>query len=271
MILTQGIYAGIPMDCYIADPAPEPSVSTKVIKNLVSKTPAHAYIDHPRFSTRGDDSTPRSDLGTLAHAMLFGGDKSVVVIDAKDWRKKETQDRRDKARADGKLPVLEDDYLSMFACVDSIKQFLSTCKIDINSGMCEHTLIWQEDGVWCRARPDWFTTGLVLDLKTTECAEPGRWIKSTMLNSQYYLQAVHYLCGLRELGFDIDKFVFLCAEIDAPYCCSLVGLSDAFIEHGMSLRKVALKKWKECLESRRWPGYNPDVHYAELPQYLNPV
>src|SRR5689334_5544259 len=106
-----GIYR-IPLNEYIADPAPEPSLNAGTAHRILEESPRHAWEQHPRLNPNySNEQSSRLDLGTIAHALLLEHDDSrVVVIDADDWRTKTAKEERDVARALGKLPILKALY-----------------------------------------------------------------------------------------------------------------------------------------------------------------
>ena len=102
-ILTEaGVYE-IAEDVYHADPVPGGSLSSSGARKLLPPScPARFRHerDHPPAST------PSMERGTAAHRLVLGTGAEIVQVDAADWRTKAAQDERDKARADGKVPLL---------------------------------------------------------------------------------------------------------------------------------------------------------------------
>src|SRR5262249_25182670 len=155
--LLPGIYS-MPLEKYVNDPCPKPSLNSGTAYTLLNQSPAHAYVQHPRLnpSYEGEESS-RLDLGTIAHAILLEGDNSrITVIAADNWRTKVAQEARDNARAQGKLPILLKDMDSVTAMVSVAAKAIANSQIadDWRDGVSEQTLIWEENGVWFRSRPD---------------------------------------------------------------------------------------------------------------------
>ncbi len=265
--LAAGIHAGVPMQDYINDPCEDPSLSKGVIDKLVHRSAAHAHQDHPRLSGSKQDATKRSDLGSAAHAMLLGGAEAIVFVDAKDWRTDAAKNTRDTARKENRIPMLAKEAKALDAMVSIARPILES----FGAGDVENTLIWQEDnGVWGRARPDWLAEprDTVIDYKTSKTADPDEWIRTVLHRSNYALQAGWYLRGLDVLlGAKERDFLFLVQEIEPPYCCSVVGAGPQMIELAQSKIRAALKLWRICLQSKKWPGYHPQTHWADVPEY----
>jgi hypothetical protein len=252
------------MQEYQADKlAPEPSLSSHIANILLTQSPRHAWFAHPRLNPnyKSEESTD-FDLGACAHAVLLEGEGAVAAVEAKDWRTKEAQQTREALREQGKIPVLAHKLVAIRSMADAARAALAACElgpIDLTSGKAEEVHIWQEDGVWCRARLDWRRPGLTLDYKSTAgSASPSAWIRNQMVPMGFDVQAVHYGRATHD-----KQFVFLVQENYPPYECSFVGLSPAMIDVAQRKWDLALALWKRCLQTGKWPGYPLHIAYAE--------
>lgn len=273
-MLIEGIH-NIPLADYINDPAPEPSLNASIAHTLLTQTPAHARMAHPRLTPQQErEESSRLDLGTIAHALLLEDDESrVVVVREADWRKKDAKDQRDDARRAGKLPILEADYELVVDMVESAQCTIAESEIanDFAEAIPEQTLIWQEADIWCRCRPDKATPDwrVVFDYKTAAgTAHPAVWAKSSMVRYGYDLQAAINLRGVQALGLaERTTFVFLVQEIEPPYALSIVSLAPAWLSLANDKLRIAMSLWKGCTRKNKWPGYPARVAYVEPPAY----
>jgi len=261
---------------YIRDPAPTPSLSASIAHLLLTRSAKHAQLAHPRLNPAWQpDATEQTDVGSIAHALLLDRDESrVVVIDASDWRTRAAKDQRDAARAEGKLPILTDRYGEVVHMVLAARQAIADAPeiaAAFADGRPEQTLLWQEQGTWCRCRPDWMThdTRLLIDYKTTAAsAEPDRWARGMLLDMGYDLQAALGLRAVRALFRPRDaSFVFMVQETDPPYAVSFVGLSPEWEAFAAQKLRHALALWRHCVETDRWPSYPSRVCWAEPPAW----
>lgn len=257
---------------YHADPSPVPSLSNSIANILLTRSPYHAWLSHPKLNPNFQpDESSRFDLGSAAHAMLLESDATkICVIDAPDWRTKKAKEERDQARANGLLPILAKHDYAVKKMVNAAHAFLEQSELRgiLQDGDAEQTLMWEDDGVHCRSRLDWMTSDnvVILDYKTTEVAAPDFFIRQ-IGRMGYDLQAAFYTRGVHVCTGANPTFVFLAQEIDAPYACSLVSLSNAYIEVAMQKYRTALQTWKECMESGKWPTYPTRICYAEPPAW----
>lgn len=264
-----GIYS-LPSEQYHADPCAVPSLSNSIAKALLDQSPMHARMAHPKLNpAHRPDENSRFDLGSAAHAVLLEGNQSkVCVIDAADWRTKDAKAKRDEARANGLLPILAKHDSAIKRMVKAAQDFISASPLRgvWKAGKPEQTVIWEDEGVTCRAMMDWLTDDrkLILDYKTTDSAHPdvfGRQIA----RMGYDMQAAFYTSGIIAQGYDEPRFVFLAQEIEPPHACSLVELHSSYMEiaHAKYTRAVSL--WRECMTRNQWPAYPTTITTALPP------
>ncbi|UCH47740.1 MAG: PD-(D/E)XK nuclease-like domain-containing protein [Betaproteobacteria bacterium] len=87
----------------------------------------------------------------------------------------------------------------------------------LSAGNKELSIYWiDEVGARWKARPDCFTRGIVLDLKTTSDCRPDAF-KRTREHFGYDLQAAHYVEAVTRLTGSTPQFAFLSVELSAPY------------------------------------------------------
>lgn len=286
--MNPGIY-DIPMARYLADPCPEPSLSSSCANLLLAKSPAHARLYHPRLGAAGrDDDSNAADIGTLAHDMLFGGEGKICVIEpamypAKNgnipdgWTNTAIRAARDTARNNGLTPILGAQYGAVKNMVKAAKAFIDAPDSEIpgilGHGKAEQTIIWREGQAWCRARPDWLTDdySVLLHYKTTKAsAKPEAFIRGIMDSMGYDMAIAFYKRGLdyvfeRDDGYlpDHVRHLMLVQEQVPPYACSLIDLSPAKMAIANAKAMRAIMTWQRCMETGNWPAYSPRVHSAE--------
>lgn len=271
--MNPGIYT-MPMAEYQADPCPKPSLSSGIAQTLVTRSPYHAWCEHPKLGNYPQEENSTLDYGAACHAVLLEGNESVLsVIEADDWRTKIAKEARDLARQCGKIPVLARQYDKIGLMVKAALEALAGCedftRDDWLGGASERTIIWKEDEVWCRARPDRMSADrkILWDYKTTTNANPEAFIRQ-IFTMGYEMQAAHYLRGNAATGGPEDAtWLWLVQETEAPFACSFVGMSPSLREHAETKRFWAVQQWRDCLESGHFPAYPAKVCYADAPAW----
>jgi len=258
---------------YLADPCPIPSLSRSVIKDLVSKTPRHAYWNHPKLNKeyKPEESEKKFDIGTAAHSVFLQGDNIAVCLNFDDWKTKKAREARDDARSNGLIPLLPEQYDNVLAMVEVGRKALknSELAIDIKDGDSEVTYIWKDGETFCRIRPDWISKDriVILDYKTSsQSAEPEQFSK-TVVNYGYDIQDAFYKRGVRNIEGTEPSFIFMAQEVEPPHLCSFIELDMQFQDMGEQKVKRGLHLWRECMKSGKWPGYSEGIYTIEPPAY----
>lgn len=265
----------LPADEYHADQVADvPSLSRSIAHILCTQTPAHARHAHPKLNPDFKrEEAAKFDVGTSAHALLFHGEPGVEVCAFSDWRTNAAKEQRDAARAAGRLPMLTDQWAETQAMVAAAREQLAeldVAPIPFADGKPERTLVWDDDGVSCRARVDFLHDDLATidDYKTTSrSANPDAFIR-TIFSMGYDIQAAFYLRGLEAVGGSPDAdFRFVAQETFPPYALSVVSLGPAAMTIAEKKVTFAIATWRRCLERDEWNGYPTQIAYAELPAW----
>lgn len=258
----------VTMEAYTRDElGDEPTLSAGVAHTALTRSSLHAKWQHPKLSPEYEpEESTRFDIGTAAHALLLEGSEDCIAwIDFPDYKKGEARLEAAAARLQGKTPVLVKYQKPLGAMVASAMSYIDQTELAgiFDNGDPEVTGIWEVGGVWCRMRIDWLKRDrrVMLNYKTTRCAEPAAFIRS-MVPLGYDLSAVFYEGGMKALGHQTEQF-FLAQEIEPPYACKLIGLSPAMREIATRKRDEAIAIWQNCLKKKLWHGYSPSIAYAE--------
>lgn len=272
MSLTEGIHQ-IGEAEYHADPCPQPSLSSSIARLLLNQSPRHAWTAHPRLNKNHEpEERGIFDIGSAAHRVVLGKGADLAIIEADSFRTKAAQEARDKARAEGKIPMLTDQFEAVVAMHQAGRAQLSAheeASGAFTNGQAEVTLVWREGDIWCRCRLDWLPADRVFfdDYKTTTDASPDAVVR-TVFGNGYDVQAAFYRRGIRKiLAVPDPRFRFVVQEKAAPYALTVAALTPAALD--MADRKVdtALALWSQCLKANQWPGYPGRTVYVEPPAW----
>jgi len=257
---------------YHADPCPEPSASSSILRKILSGSARHAWLAHPKLG--GAVQEPRStfDLGTAAHALLLEGEDGIAIVEADDWRTKAAREARDEARAAGKIPMLPEQAAECYAMVEAARDQLRPFGL-LAEPAPESTLIWRQGPHWCRARLDRFESRTVIDYKTTaRSARPGL-VDRLVWSMGYDVQIAWYLDGATAVtGDDQIQHRLIVQEVTPPYALSVLALGPAAMGSARGRMRAAWNVWAGCLQKGRepehWPLYDPEVVEIGAPAWL---
>lgn len=276
-IATAGLAPGfhkIEAAAYHADPCAVPSLSSSIARMLTKESPLHAWARHPRLNPQAlVDESEAFDIGTAAHALLIeGGMDNVEIIEYGDWRTNAAKEARDDARSRGMTPLLRKHWVSVEAMVTAANIQLDANTADprpFTDGAPEQTIIWEEDGVTCRALIDWLHDdySAVDDYKTAANANPDKWTRGSLFDNGYDIQAAFYLRGIEKLTGERPEWRWVVQEKQPPYALAVVAPQPGVIELANAKVDYALTKWRDCLEKGVWPGYPTEVCWADLPAW----
>lgn len=268
----------VTLEQYHADPCATPSLSQSLSHTMLTESPAHAYLKHPKLGLKAeepDDPTAAMLRGTLTHKLTLGKGADVVIVEAKDWRTKAAQEAKIAALANGQVPVLAHVYAEVDAAVKAILAKLADRGI-ILDGQSEVAVEWTEEidperRVLCRAMLDHLamrSAPVVYDLKTISGAHPMK-CAARAYDMGYDIQAHAYRSAVRKLypeHVGREDFVFIFAETTPPYAVTLARPNGEMEQLGRSRWERALLSWYNCLTFDKWPEYTEEiVHLAPPP------
>lgn len=256
---------------YHSDPAPTPSLSNSIANILITQSPKHAWLAHPRLGNAAKSESNIFDIGSAAHRMLLEKtNDGIVIVEADNWMTKAAKEARANARSNGQFPILARHYTRTQEMVSAARTFMLTTELGdiLDSGLPERVLMWQEGETWCRSRLDLLSKDhqIIVDYKTTENAEPEAFIRQ-IARMGYDLQAEFYPRGVTAITGTEPRFVFLVQEVSPPYCCSLIALSNEYRVIGRTKFQRALESWQNNLANGVWPAYPGTILYAEPPAW----
>lgn len=262
-----GIYA-LTASEYLADPCARPSLNRGIAQRLVERSPAHAWMAHPRYGGASDDDgdDDTMDVGSAVHAAFLLGDDLIAEFPFSSWRSDAARARRAGARAAGKIPLLSEKAATVRALLDQLYLFRNTTGA-FTRGKPEQTVLWREGEVYCRAKPDWLPDDPVAplwDLKVTNgVASAGAW-KYRAYEVAADIQAVMYVRGVAKVrNRSPDGMRFCVIEQAPPHGIRVFRWSGEAEEIALAKFERAVELWGECQSTDRWPSYPTDEVFLD--------
>lgn len=259
----------MPAHVYLADPAPEPSLSSSIARTLVLETPVHAWHAHPRLNPEfvPDDVGAAGSVGAIAHRFLLGRGADFESVDADDWRTKAAKEQRERIVADGKTPLLLKQEVAAETIASAIGRAIASmpelADFEHPDARSEVVMVWQDPrGAWCRAMIDRLApSGRVFDIKTT-----GRGLADKTLQNRFddgfAVQPGFYLRGLEALWPEMAgrfRWTWIFAEQVEPFAVRAEEAGPFALKMGEEQVDYALRLWERCCRFNAWPGYSRRV------------
>lgn len=216
-------------------------------------------------------------LGTLVHTALLEPAKFENLI----WpstHKTYTESDKAAAAALGKLPYRKKDEEFIKLIKSEIPQNLLAQTLLSSAGRNEIVLVWERDGVLCKAKLDrLLEDGTVIDIKTTSTDITNEnAIEYDFRKYNYAWQTSHYLDGAKALGLTTkDDFIHMMipkagkdvkAE-DFVMDFLFVSLTDFDISNARLEYAPLFDLYKECKQNDKWPGPKPEIKDIVLRQF----
>ena len=261
---------------YLGDPAPEPSVTAGILRELLTGTPRHVFERTPRLNKHAaPENKALFDLGSAVHALFVGHGAALAVIKADSWRTNAAKAERAAAYDAGHTPILEKDYARVEAMADAAEaQFGQHAEIGplLAAMDREATIIWNEVGVTNRCRPDFLlslepTTPTIVHYKTTGTRLNPAVLPRYAAGAGWDLTAAHYAAGVLALTGHEPRQFFAVQENTPPYLGQVIELDPIFVACGDMCRELALGIWAKCLRENAWPGYPSGTLRLECPPW----
>lgn len=277
--MSAAILENVTAEQYHADPCALPSLSASIATQLVTRSPYHAYLYHPRLGGVKREASKEMDRGSLIHALVLGSPDECVIIDADNYRTKAAQERRDEARANGLTPILAREHAEVQEVADAIRVKMHAEGIDL-TGRSEVVVNWTEETpagkVLCRGMMDHLieNRAVIFDLKNSVNAHPKKFAASC-IEYGYDIQFAAYTSAFRKLRPDLagrERFTWLIIEelpAGSPdrVILTVAEPSAMMRELGKHRWEKACAQWAQCVESGVWPGYSVGTAKIDPPAW----
>lgn len=247
--------------------AAAPALSQTILKNILSKSPAHA-----QQQVVGQIDTPAMKLGRAAHCLILEGEAVYQV----NYATAPNCDRRTKEgkaiyaafveSAVSREILTQDEALSVTGMADAIGRNSLTGGL-FKNGSPEVSVFGQIGGVDIKGRFDYLHPAehIIIDLKTCLDASPDavkKYIVNYGLHIQQYVYSELYKAGTGKAPTD---FVFVMVEKTAPYGVAVFRLNKEALSAAKTEAHRGLAVYRQCVESGRWPCYPETVQEIGLP------
>ena len=265
-----GIYQTLSNEEYHAGPG----ISQSAL-SVVARSPLHywaRYVDPNREPSKQTDAMR---LGTAIHMAVlepaeFG--RRYHAAPSVDRRTKEGkaeyQAASERAETEGAMLLPLDDAMTCLAIAQQVRKHPTARRL-FADGRAEQSIYWtdRETGLLCRARPDWLTGRMMVDLKSTDDASLESFQRSAW-NYRYWMQAAWYMDGWEEVtGERLDAFVFAAFEKSAPYACAFYFADEGMLDRGRQEYRKLLRIVADCQAANEWPGYPAEVRALGVPTW----
>lgn len=229
----------------------------------IARSPLH-YWDAVQLDR---DDTLAMRLGRGTHAMVLG--EPVIRWDGKTRNGKAWE--AFKARHADKEILNRSEWAKSEGVANAIRRHPIAAPLLLEGTILEQTIEWEWLGRKCTSRPDSRRgSAMVVDLKTTQCAEPEKFKRDATYrgyNAQlaFYGLAVEHATGVRP-----DDLYVVAIESKRPYAITVLRLDDEARLQGEKLCRLWFERLLTCEQSNHWPAYTDAIVTFSVPSEGNP-
>lgn len=260
--IADGVYAGMPMETYHADPA----ISKSGLVDF-AQSPAH-YVGR-RLEPK--EPSKSMDLGSLVHTLVLEPEKfpELYVVPPSTLGSKQTKAYKEWAAKESRT-IVDSDTLDVAERMAGNVKDHPVARMLTSGGLAEVGAIWTdpERDIRIKVRPDYLPGGdIIVDLKTTRDASPFGF-GAQSFNLKYHWSA-ELTCRVlsRATGRPFSSYYFVCVENTAPYAVAVyLATKDQLVFAREELDRL-LWEFAGCYKANEWPGYSKDVIPLEWPAW----
>lgn len=194
--------------------------------------------------------TPMMITGSAVHAAVLEPSewgKRYACADL-DGRSKEGNAQRRAIEEAGQVAVDRDAWTALYEIPAAIRaQCPDVPWLGTDAGHAEVSFWFDCHGQQCKGRCDWLQGGICADLKTIGGGKLGE-VSRTAYAGRWHVQEAMYRAGLLANGIDIDHFLWVVVEREAPYLARTFELEPAALALGQEAMLRDLDALRRYLE-----------------------
>lgn len=244
-----------------------PGVSKSGLWTLHSKTPAH-------FKGMERKETKAMTFGSAAHMAVLEPDLLERTYGCLPKGHNGTTTAGKAAtqavKEAGLIPLKYDEYQGVLRIRDLLHADPLIQRLT-SGAVYEQSAYWidEETGELCRCRPDIYSPALKMMADVKTCRDASAWkFGKDIEDYGYHVQDAFYSDGWQAAGGgDVDAFVFIAIESEAPHLFQIYELDPTDKDQGRAIYRQALNRYAECKRTGIWPGYAGGVQTITRPKW----
>jgi hypothetical protein len=205
------------------------------------------------------------DFGKAAHCMVLEpwafNERYICQPDDINVRRGNAWDAvKSSADAAGQVVLTQQQWEDMPLLRQSLEAN-STALALSTGGVSERSIFMRdvETGLIIKCRPDYTIGNIIVDLKTSDTADP-RFFGAKAKRLGYHIQDAMY----SDIA-QAEEFCFFVIESERPFVITAPVIMEPPVKRlGYLKYRKALREIKQCMDSGIWPAYTADPVYVEL-------
>lgn len=277
-----GIYRGMANDDYHGGAG-----ISKSGLDQIARSPAHYWERYLNPHRERAAPTPAMEFGTAVHTAILEPDRfAAEYMPAPVGAPRRPTAVQTNAAKPSAATLAAIEFWQQFDAENAGKTIMAASEYDacvrvrrsvefhpaadilLARGESELSMFWDDDGVLCKCRPDfWNAEGWIVDVKTTEDARSDAFARSCW-NYRYYVQSGWYMDGVAAaVGQVPNGFIFLAVEKQPPYAIAVYVASARMLLAGRKEYARNLAAYRACRDADEWPSYPSEITPIDLPPW----
>lgn len=204
---------------------------------------------HHAMTADETDPTYAMERGTAVHAILFGT-RTVLGYPGKQRKGKE-YDAFVADHPDCEI-LTAAEYAKALRMADAVRS--SAVAMPYLNGVCEETLHFRWMGLECRATPDVRGDGFVTELKSSQSADPAKFLWHAR-RMAYHAQVRFQDYACKANGHPVRDHWIVCVEAEAPHPVTVFHVEPEALDEGDKLLTLWAERLKACMAAQAYPPY----------------
>lgn len=149
--------------------------------------------------------------------------------------------------------VTTDERENAQAIADAVRLHPVASKY-FTGGSAQQAVVWEEDGILCKALLDYLSPAGIADLKTTDDASPTGYTKKVARYGMHR-QLAWYRRGIAAVTGEVRPCVLVVVEAERPRPVTVFRLSEESLKAGEAACLAWLNLYRTCVAADSWPAY----------------
>lgn len=243
------------------------AVNASYLTTFAQRTPAAALWDKMNPKTE----TAAMTLGRALHTMVLEPDKvKDRIIVAPETINKRTNKGKEEWAAlvtSGKDILKAQDFAQLGAMAERLRLH-EELTARLKRGRKELTILWEMDGIKCKARLDLVADNMAFDIKTSRRTnEHG--MRTDIVNFGYDLKAAWYLLAATQAGLNNGSMMWVWAFVEnvPPFEPSMWVMDPDWQKNATDAIMTAWARFRECYRSNNHPGHHTGIKTMHAPNW----
>ncbi len=245
------------------------ALNSSKLKNFANCPDYYQY----KLANPDDPDKDSFRIGSAVDCMVLEPDKfasEFAIMEDVNLRTKEGKTYKEQfvynAGLNGQTWLAQKEYDYCLNMAEAAKSSVLFAKY-LSGGKPQLTYIWEQNGIYCKARPDYYIEerNLIVDLKTTKKDLDS--FGYAVADFDYLLQAAYYSEGLYRLTGKMPNFAFFAVCKEEPHYCGVYIVPNELMQLALTRVRAILVRYKKCKAESIWQRKDKEFVLSATPSY----